>query len=100
MRGTIPGADFGMNRNTFRFAAADFAFLPTGANLAADVSTLASCFVAALMGLLFEADKSPVRGGVSRRQTKELPHRGPTSLADYPHRSCEWPSRDAAAAKL
>jgi hypothetical protein len=31
---------------------------------------------------------------------KELPHRGPTSLADYPHRSCERPSRDAATAEL
>ena len=25
--------------------------------------------------------------------TKALPHRGPTSLSDYPHRSCERPSR-------
>ena len=33
-------------------------------------------------------------------QMMELPHRGPTSLADYPHRSCERPSRAAAAAQL
>jgi hypothetical protein len=49
------------------------------------------------------ASKSPARRGnpgKSQRQMKELPHRGPTSLADYPHRSCERPSRNAAATQL
>jgi len=43
--------------------------------------------------------ESPVGRAWCRRQfelelpAKALPHRGPTSLADYPHRSCERPSR-------
>jgi hypothetical protein len=31
--------------------------------------------------------------GLPGHHVKALPHRGPSSLADYPHRSCERPSR-------
>jgi hypothetical protein len=35
-----------------------------------------------------------------RGEMKELPHRGPTSLSDYPHRSCERPSRRCGSGAL